>query len=1096
MSEQQHLEQSIIALKAQRAVLGDAVVDASIAALQKQLTALTTANNTQTPQRKQITVLFARVAGLTTLIHHIDIEEVSHLTNQLWTTLDNIVTEHQGQIDKHIGDTLMAIWGREQTQENDPYQAAKAALSLQNETADFIKQYNLNQLTLHIGINTGLAILGEVGSIGEYTAIGDTVNVASRLEHAAPANSILLTHNSYRHIASQFEIQPQLPLQVKGKAEPLQVYQLISLQSNQLHQGSRGVAGITTPLIGRDDEFAQLQQVWHKTINMPQAQLVTIQGEAGLGKSRLLYEFEQHLAQTYRLHRQQPHIFHARATQHTSHTPFVLIHNLFTNKAGIQTNDPVPVVRQKLITTLTPYLKDNVVRHTHFIGHLLGFDFSDSPFLETIRDDTQQIQQRAFFYMGQLFKEIAHGQPVVIIFEDVQWSDNNSLDFIEYLGQVLADQPLLIIALTRPTLMEKRPLWGHTLNHTPIPLSPLSTSASEALINKILRRLPEIPSKLLQKISQQANGNPFYIEELIKALIESGVIIPRSPQWQLKLDHFNKINVPTTLTGILQSRLDRLTNDERIILQKAAVIGFTFWDQAVTALGDDSLPTISLLAQLSRKEFVFPRQTADFHNSTEYIFKQALLRDVVYQSLFKKERRKYHAQAADWFVSQQRPDDYSQAARIAYHYTQAEQATQAHQWYYLAAQHAQATYAQKEAISYYQQALTTLPSQQWQRQKKIYLALAALYRSQANYEQAISYLQKTYDLTTHHEDIKGRLYTQAQIAHLYMEQGLFQQAREYCQQLFMLADKYNDTSQLAYSYWLVGFMDLLSNNFDSALSYGQESWALCAQEDDKWQIGSTLNLMGLIHLVQGDYDHSHTYLHQALAIHQSSGNRRDEAALLSNLGEVARLQGSYQQAITYYQQAVTIAYEMNTKDNLTGYLANIGGALIGLEQFETAKQYLDEALQLQMATATLYQSEPYRFLAQAYLGLNQPEEALITIQKGLELSQTNDYQAEMYRAWRTLGQVAAALQTAVSPTPNASPVTADYCFQISYDYFEQNNLERDQALTQWYWARYQWQQENQETAERHYQAALANLQRQNLIPLARQLQAEYDKLRP
>ena len=233
MPTRTELEQAIAALEAQRTILGDAVVDASLGALRQQLAALAAQARQPEPQRKQVTVLFADVSGFTALSETLDHEEVAELMNALWQALDREITARGGVIDKHIGDAVMALWGARTAREDDPEQALRAALALQAALAAFRRQHDV-ALAMRIGINTGPVLVGDVGTTAEFTAMGDAVNIASRLEHAAPIGGVLIAHDTYRHVRGLFDVEALPPLPVKGKAEPLSVYLVAARQAPRL----------------------------------------------------------------------------------------------------------------------------------------------------------------------------------------------------------------------------------------------------------------------------------------------------------------------------------------------------------------------------------------------------------------------------------------------------------------------------------------------------------------------------------------------------------------------------------------------------------------------------------------------------------------------------------------------------------------------------------------------------------------------------------------------------------------------------------------------------------------------------------------------
>jgi class 3 adenylate cyclase len=425
MSEYEQIEQAIAVLEAQRAILGDVVVETALAPLREKLVALDARVPEQ--QRKQVTVLFADVSGFTAMSEAMDAEDVTEMMNALWERLDETIIEYGGFIDKHIGDAVMTMWGAVTAHEDDPEQAIRAALAMQVELAAFRKERRID-LAMRIGVNTGAVLLGEVGTTGEYTAMGDTVNVASRLEHAAPLGSVLVSHGTYRHVRGVFDVQVLEPIGVRGKTEPIQVYLVERAKPRAFRKGTRGVEGVETRMIGREGELKRLQDAFHTAVEDSECQVVTIIGEAGVGKSRLLYEFDIWAE----LRSQEFYYFKGRASEEMQNVPYALICDLFCFRFQIRDNDPFEIVRAKMKQGIEEALGEDeqAEMKTHFIGQLLGFDYDDSRFLKDALDDPEQLRDRAAIYVIDYFKAMAAQDPVLILLEDVHWADESSLDLL------------------------------------------------------------------------------------------------------------------------------------------------------------------------------------------------------------------------------------------------------------------------------------------------------------------------------------------------------------------------------------------------------------------------------------------------------------------------------------------------------------------------------------------------------------------------------------------------------------------------------------------------------------------------------------------
>src|SRR5256714_3343964 len=553
-----------------------------------------------TEQRRQLTVLFADFAGLLPLTEGQDAEDVSELMSELWPLVDGIVAEHGGAVDKHVGETLVALWGAREAREDDPERAVRAALAMQSAVAEFVASNLPHALAEHalaereasarddiatgevegparllrVGVRTGLVLLGEVGATGEVTVTGDPVRLASRLLQAAPVGSVLVSHDTYRHVRGVFTVHPPDTLEAAGRSRPVPFFRLRHAQPRAFRVQTRGVEGVETRMVGRKGELRRLTDALETVFEERELHVVTVVADAGLGKSRLLYEF----ANWIELLPDNWYIFNGRAGEGAQGLPYALVRDVFSFRFEIQDSDPPEVAREKLERGMLAMCKntpeDEVLQRAHFIGQLIGFHYSASKHVSGILDDARQIRDRAFRYAGQFFSDIARDYPVAVYLDDIHWADDGSLDFIDYITRHCAQVPMMILWPSRPPLLERRPAWGEGRgHHERVRLQPLSKKESRQLVEEILRRARRVPPEPRELVVRWAEGNPFYVEELIKILIDQRVIVPGADVWSVDATRLGEVHVPPTLTGVLQARLDKLSAEEKSALQRASVIG-------------------------------------------------------------------------------------------------------------------------------------------------------------------------------------------------------------------------------------------------------------------------------------------------------------------------------------------------------------------------------------------------------------------------------------------------------------------------------------------------------------------------------------------
>lgn len=1101
MLEREQLEQAITIQESLRPMLGDAVVDATIAALRQKLDALQTQPAAE--QRKQITVLFADLHNFTSMSETLDAEEVSDMMNALWRRIDTAITNHGGTVDKHMGDAVMALWGAEVAHEDDPERALRAALAMQAEVAEFVKTNLRKRLDSHpsatsvapdesvlrmrIGINTGPVLLGNVGTKGEFTALGDTVNLASRLEHAAPVGGILISHDTYRQIRGVFDVQALTPLTVKGKAEPVAAYIVERAKPRAFRVRARGVEGIETRMIGRESELQRMLDALETVIEDRQMEAITVIGDAGLGKSRLLFEFNNEVE----LLPHRVRVFNGRGSEATRGLPYSLVRDIFFFRFEIKDSDTAAVAREKLeqgVLALSGQ-SDDATMHAHFIGHLIGLDFSASPHLSGILDDAKQIRSRAFHYAAQFFTATTRDKPAIIFLDDLHWADNSSLDFVDHLARACVSIPLLILCFARPALLERRPSWGEgQAAHTRIALHPLSKRESRQLVEEILREAQNVPQALRELVVSGAEGNPFYVEELIKMLIDQKVIVPGADEWKVDASRLVEVRVPPTLTGVLQARLDGLSGWEKTVLQRASVIGRKFWDRAVEWLGNDGAEVQSYtnqatgegsggdvrtaLESLRRKELIFRREATSFAGTSEYIFKHALLRDVTYESVLKRERRALHSRAAEWLTQGDTERSNVYAGAIAAHYESARESFRAAEWYKRAGQQAREAHAPEMAIGHYRKALEFIQAtardgdedeaQHAARSTQridLYERLGEVLWVQARFTEAVEAYTAMRSLAEAGNDEMAQARAWNGLALVQEKQGDYRAMLDSARRAEVHArascdgSSVNASAELAFALARQGWAFYRFGDAAAVMTLSEEALALTTElgETARRERANSLRLLGVAHQISGHFEQAYFYKEQALALLRELGDRQGVALMLNSLGVTSDLRGDFATALTRTEEALAIAREIGDRSGELTYLGNLGAARIGLEDYVAAEKDLREVIEMAGEAEYFGLAGIYRPLAEAYLGQGKIAEALEAATRSLALGQETGNQEYIGSAWRTLGMVAA--RSSDSITVNANSCDAGACFVESLRVFTEMGAEAERARTLREWAR-------------------------------------------
>jgi class 3 adenylate cyclase/tetratricopeptide (TPR) repeat protein len=955
------LDQAIQALEAQRAILGDDVVDAALGPLRAKLASMQKSGATQAPvstvgqQRRILTILFADLSGFTAMAEGLDAEDVRDTMNALWQRLDNIIINNGGRIDKHLGDGVIALWGTDESREDDVERAIRAALMMQSELASFKPEISRAVgLKMRIGINTGPALYGQIGSRGEQTAMGDVVDLASKLEQTSQPGRIQISHDSYRHVRGVFDVEPFQELELRGKAEPMRTYLVKSAKPRAFRISSRGIEGVETRMVGRQTEFQLLTDAFEHSFHQKKLQTISVFGEAGIGKSRLIYELN-----TWAELQSIPWWwFKGRGSLSAMNSPYALLRDIFAFRFEISESDSLSVAHAKLEAGVRHIMPadEQAIEKAHVIGHLIGLNFSDSPHLRGLLQDPRQLRQQALFYLTQFFQAACDDSPVLVMLDDLQWADTGSLDALIYIVNNLpANTPFMILAGARPAFVERYPRWVQDLQpHTTLQLSALSKEDSRRLVEEILRKVRELPGAVRELVVGGAEGNPFYVEELIKMLIDARVIEPGSEEWKVDTSRLATVNIPTTLTEVLQARLDSLTPVERYTLQHASIVGRVFWDDAVLALSGNTSPEeVRLaLAALCRKELVYERKPSSFVGIHEYTFKHTMLYEVTYDTLLKRQRTQQHIRVAAWLeqISGERRDEV--LAQIAGHYELAGETLQAVNLLEKAGIRALALSALTEARGFLEHAahlLDSMPEKSIQRQARLHLDISDACFQLGDYPAAQSSAEAAWKIAQEIESDSLSAAAQVQLGFIIMTLGNYDDARSYYLGALYLLESLTGDYRPTHARMLNGLatVEWRLGNLVEAESYARESYEIASEIHELRTELVSLNRLGAVVGDLGRVDEEEQCYQKILQLAREAGMREREAAALNNLGAVCGERKDWQGAWDYYMQALAISKDTGVMHSLALNYINLAfaGSYLG-RNFDDVRDYLRQGISI------------------------------------------------------------------------------------------------------------------------------------------------------
>ena len=590
-----------------------------------------TAATPQAPaaERRLVSVLFADLVGFTTLSESRDAEDVRELLSRYFDTCRRLIELYGGTVEKFIGDAVMAVWGTPVATEDDAERAVRTALDLVAAVSALGDEVGAPQLAARAGVLTGEAAV-TLGAEGQGMVAGDLVNTAARIQSVAQPGTVLVGEATRRASERAIAYAEAGTHELKGKEEPVPLYRAVRVVSGR--QGALKSTGLEPPFTGRDRELRLVKELFHASADERRPHLVSTMGIAGIGKSRLAWEFYKYfdgLVETIYWHR-------GRCLAYGEGVTYWALADMVRMRARISEENDDRTARAKLATTLDEQLlgPDERAFVEPRLATLLGVD----------DEETSHDRQDLFAAWRLFFERLADTYPTVLVFEDMQWADASLLDFVEYLLEWSRSSPLFVLTLARPELLERRPSWGagHR-NFTSLHLDPLSDDAMGELLDGFV---PGLPDALREQILARAEGVPLYAVETVRMLLDRGLLVQEGSVYRPTGD-IPSLEVPETLHGLVASRLDGLPAEERRLLQDAAVLGKTFSRQALAAVSGIAETELEpLLTSLARKEILGVQADPTSPEHGQYGFLQDLVRYVAYETLSKRERRARHLAAA------------------------------------------------------------------------------------------------------------------------------------------------------------------------------------------------------------------------------------------------------------------------------------------------------------------------------------------------------------------------------------------------------------------------------------------------------------------
>ncbi len=597
-------------------------------------------------QRKIVSIVFCDLAGSTAMGEKLDPESLRRVMLRYYAELRFALERHGGTVEKFIGDAVMAVFGIPAVHEDDALRAVRAASDMMDALArlnDELEQRWGVRLHTRTGVNTGKVVAGDP-TRGEGFVVGDAVNVAARLEQHAPTDEILLGEDTYHLVRGDVEVEPVEPMELKGKSERVPAFKLVSVSKIGISRR------LDSPIVGRDRELAQLERAFDSAVDHNDGQLVSVVGPAGMGKSRLMLEFLSSV-------RGRATVLRGRCLSYGEGITFWPISEVVKEAAGISDDDSQQEARDKIAALLPEVAdRDAIVQP---VAAAIG-----------LSDATYQAEE-IFLAIRRMIEALAAEQPLVVTLDDVHWAEETFLDLVEYLADTIRDSRVLMLCVARLELREVRPSILRLADRRDvIVLEPLAADQSERLVRNLLGSA-DLPQELGDRITGAAQGNPLFVEEMLRMLVDQGMLSTEKGTWTVEGD-LSKVGVPLTLEALLTARLEGLSSGERTVVECASVIGEEFWPAAVEQLAPEAeqASVFECLGSLVDKDLVTPGGQS-FAGESAYRFGHIMIRDVAYGNLLKESRSELHEGFGDWLEQRagERVNEYGEI--LGYHFERA-----------------------------------------------------------------------------------------------------------------------------------------------------------------------------------------------------------------------------------------------------------------------------------------------------------------------------------------------------------------------------------------------------------------------------------------
>ena len=954
------------------------------------------AHDAMVGERRVITMLFCDVKGSTAAAEKLDPEVWTDIINGVFEYMIRPIYKYEGTVPRLMGDAILAFFGAPIAHEDDPQRAVLAGLEIQEGIKEYAEEVRLKHgvdFGLRVGINTGLVVVGQIGSDlrMEYTAIGDAINLAARMEQTAAVGTIQIAEETYKLVSPFFEFEPLGELEVKGKSEPVKTYRVLGVKADPGRL--RGLEGLSSPLVGREVQLALLNERLEQ-LERGAGAVVAVMGEAGLGKSSLIAELKKSNEGVPCSWLRGDALSYARST---SYFPW---RQVIRQSIKARQDDSRAEIRHKL----------------RYVCDCCTLPGGDIPFLEAmLAVESEESLQVVMGYQGEALVQriteatrgylcgLAGENPLAIVFDDLHWADEASLNLLFNLADLSNDQPLLFICMLRP---DRAAASWESINKIQqklgerfysVVLEPLPTEQTDVLLVNLLG-MKNLPKNIRDLIVEKAQGNPFFVEELIRSLIETKQIVRENSHWYAASQD-SKVVLPNTLRGVLSARIDRLPELSRHVLQNAAVIGRSFDLGVLKQLTHRNGRLDSHIQYLLDASLIEPARD-------EYMFRHVLIQEAAYDSILLKKRAELHLQIGETLEELHADRIEEFAPLLAFHYYSASD-SRSLKYDILAGEKATRLYANTEAATHFSRALEVAKRNGSDHRQlvELYTQLGSVLELSGRYEQALKNYEEMQAFGREQGERSAELSALMAKATIY---STFTQLHnsELSEQLLIqaleISREIGERAAQARLHWNLMLNYLFSKRLDESLKHGEVALTLARESDNHEYLAFVLNDFCRVYTCRGEFEKAHVVIREARELWQTMDNQVMLADSFGSEAEAYFNAGEYERSLECSHQALQISEKI---DNLWGQ--SYDRMLMSFAYFESGQlrrgiQQAEQAIRLGEEAGLIASNSLRSELAWIYAYCGAFEKGLKLIGQAL---QTAEAKQPAWRAFPQAGKV-------------------------------------------------------------------------------------------